>query len=332
MIDIMLNSLNHLFLGRLIYRNKPSVGLNDIQKNSINNFLKKIDKNSYKFINNNCLCGEKHSVLISCKDRYNININTYLCLNCGVMFTNPIMDDKSLEKFYNDDYRGIYEGKLIPTEEYYNFQEVNGRGIFKFVNQSIKIQKDMKVVDIGCGAGGNLIPFKESGCDVMGLELNTRYVEFANNKGLKVINDSAENINSYDFKADLIILSHILEHLSNPIEFLDKLKSALNPNGLIYIEVPGIFNIKETYNSNILSFLQNAHIFHFTLETLERILQESGFKLVNGNKYVRSLFKMETTDRAKINNKSYTILLFLYYLELKHVCNFLRKKILQFYK
>ena len=75
-------------------------------------------------------------------------------------------------------------------------------------------------------------------------------------------------------KSDLIILSHILEHIYDPKVFR-KATKLLNPNGLIYIEVPGINNpriIKRNYS------IQAGHLYYFNKETLLNFINPTEFE------------------------------------------------------
>jgi 2-polyprenyl-3-methyl-5-hydroxy-6-metoxy-1,4-benzoquinol methylase len=64
----------------------------------------------------------------------------------------------------------------------------------------------------------------------------------AKSNGINVRKGSIEQIKSNE-KFDLIILSHVLEHLLNPSVFLKKIKSILSDNGILYIEVPSLEGI-----------------------------------------------------------------------------------------
>jgi hypothetical protein len=42
---------------------------------------------------------------------------------------------------------------------------------------------------------------------------------------------------------------------------------------------------------DFLKYLQNAHVFHFSLNSLNRIFYNNGFKNICGNEYIRALYK-----------------------------------------
>ena len=88
---------------------------------------------------------------------------------------------------------------------------------------------------------------------------------------------------------DLIILSHVLEHVTQPIELMSQVASLLTPNGICYIEVPGLMNLEQWYSGNILEYLQNAHRWHFTQGTLEALLNRCGLQVVEGDQTVKCI-------------------------------------------
>ena len=97
-----------------------------------------------------------------------------------------------------------------------------------------------------------------------------------------------------DFTPDLVIYSHVMEHILHP---LDEMKSIANVSGtetLVYIEVPGLKNIHKGYSMDVMKYYQNAHSYHFTLGSLRYLMESAGFGLVSGTEYVRSIFRLKS--------------------------------------
>ena len=98
-------------------------------------------------------------------------------------------------------------------------------------------------------------------------------------------------------KPDVVIYSHIVEHLLNPVNELKKLKKLLKQDSLLYIEVPGLKNLYDSYDQDFLKYLQNAHTYHFTLNSLTNCTKKAGFNLLSGDEFIHSVFKI-----GNINN------------------------------
>jgi len=56
--------------------------------------------------------------------------------------------------------------------QYFNEQSITtSRYVIPYINSIRKIEPGTKVLEIGCGEGGNLLPFVDMGCSVVGIEL-----------------------------------------------------------------------------------------------------------------------------------------------------------------
>ena len=48
-----------------------------------------------------------------------------------------------------------------------------------YITQFKKLMENMRVLEIGCGDGGNLVPFAEKGFDVFGVDMSPSRIEVA---------------------------------------------------------------------------------------------------------------------------------------------------------
>jgi SAM-dependent methyltransferase len=138
------------------------------------------------------------------------------------------------------------------SDESVRFQQQvdNARNyVVPFIEQEINIMAGMKIMDIGCGDGGVLIPFLEKGCICTGIELDQLKSVFA----LKFLAEyigtgKAEIINQdiYEEKAlekyaggfDLILLKDVIEHIPGQEKFIPYLRKFLKPGGYVYFGFP----------------------------------------------------------------------------------------------
>jgi cyclopropane fatty-acyl-phospholipid synthase-like methyltransferase len=76
--------------------------------------------------------------------------------------------------------RKIYfEEQGITTKKY----------VIPYIEEILPITKDIRILEIGCGEGGNLIPFIEKGCEVAGVDISKSQIENAK----KFINEKFPN-------------------------------------------------------------------------------------------------------------------------------------------
>src|SRR3989338_9158934 len=211
------------------------------------------------------------------------------------MRSDPYYDEKSLAEFYDKEYRKLYSGTEKPTEQFFLEQRTFGRDIVAFLSGEIfgGETRGKKIFEVGCGAGGILESFRETGNEVFGCDYGRKYIKYGKEKGLLIVEGGVESLRAFG-AADVIILNHTLEHLRNPRLELSKIRELLSPHGVLYIALPGIFSI------------HNTHVWHFTLKTLNRLLADAGFKLKYGDEKIVAVYQKgaEKNSPPKENSES----------------------------
>lgn len=272
--------------------------LNKIQlesKDRVENYIK---NGNYNFESICCsICGSTDSELLTEKDRYGLTCHVVICKICGLTYINPRMTQDSYNRFYDGEYRKLYIGVESPAKLYFYARYKKADKILNFIkstNPALEF-KSLNVLEIGCADGGILYYFKDQGHNVKGVDLGSEYLKFGrDNYNLDLIHGSLKDI-PQDFTPDIIIYSHVLEHILNLDSELKQLKEKCTEKTLIYIEVPGIKNLHKIYKMDSLLYFQNAHTYHFSLTTLTNLFIKNGFRLIKGNEHVRSLFIKENS-------------------------------------
>lgn len=101
-----------------------------------------------------------------------------------------------------------------------------------------------KILEVGCGEGGNLLPFAEMDCDVYGVDISVSRIEqarlFFSKKKQKGTFISANIFELEDLYHlfPLIIVHDVIEHIDNKIQFLSDLRKFLSPDGIIFMGFP----------------------------------------------------------------------------------------------
>lgn len=119
--------------------------------------------------------------------------------------------------------------------------------VIPFVNEFMPITKDMAILEIGCGEGGNMKPFLDMGCDVVGIDLNAGQIKnakvyFANHPNvgnLKLILRDIYKMKPDELgEFDLIIMRDVIEHIPNQEKFMAYVKQFLKPTGKFFLGFP----------------------------------------------------------------------------------------------
>lgn len=101
-----------------------------------------------------------------------------------------------------------------------------------------------KVLEVGCGEGGNLLPFAEMGCEVVGVDITVSRIEQAKQffeerkqKGLFIASDIFE-LKELQSQFSLIIVHDVIEHIPDKQRFLSLLQKYLAPGGYLFCGFP----------------------------------------------------------------------------------------------
>lgn len=133
-------------------------------------------------------------------------------------------------------------------EVYFNEQSyTTQKYVIPYVEKHLTIDKNIRVLEIGCGEAGNLKPFLDLGCACMGVDLNKEKVEYGKtlyaqhpNKHLikLVVEDIYNMTEEFREEFDLIILRDVIEHIHNQEKFMNCLKNFIKPSGKIFFGFP----------------------------------------------------------------------------------------------
>lgn len=104
--------------------------------------------------------------------------------------------------------------------------------------------KDVKIVDLGCGFGTFVKPAIDAGyTDVKGYDISQEQVDVAHKLGLTTVHHSSiEDYFAKGEKVDVIVGLDIIEHFTKDelIEFLNNVKKCLNPGGKAIFRTPNM--------------------------------------------------------------------------------------------
>jgi 2-polyprenyl-3-methyl-5-hydroxy-6-metoxy-1,4-benzoquinol methylase/rRNA maturation protein Nop10 len=94
------------------------------------------------------------------------------------------------------------------------------------------------VVDFGCGSGNFLSLAEREGLDATGVDLDASAVEAARSRGLRAFVPDELDAGVPDRSVDVATLWDVIEHITEPSEFLTDVLRKVRPHGLVIIETP----------------------------------------------------------------------------------------------
>lgn len=212
----------------------------------------------------------------SLKKRFIISV----CRGCGHGMTQTL-DETGLEGLYTG---GSYDVKeavlhrvsapLLRTLEKRKLRYLGG------------VSSGARLLEIGCGKGRFLEAAKEAGFDVRGVEPSERSYAFARARlGDIVANIGIDDIVKRDgFRGPYgaVVMWHVLEHLKYPERALKAVSGLIDGEGKLLIAVPNFGSLQAVLGKGCWYHLDPPrHLHHFTLQSIEMVLENNGFYLVD---------------------------------------------------
>lgn len=145
------------------------------------------------------------------------------------------------------------------------------RQTYAFIQRHAKSKGRM--LDLGCGDATVIWLAREDGWDVKGVELFPEHTQVVRDTlGLDVV---TSDITTYEDAAeswDCVILTHVLEHLPDPVGALRKIQKLLKRNGVGVLEFPNI----DAFDMRLRRLLETLRIHrrHYAPDYVEAHVQE----------------------------------------------------------
>ena len=211
------------------------------------------------------ICASKESIPLWDKGRWGHDVPNVICKDCGLVYVHPQGDGK------------VYRDELPTTE--------TGRDVAQVWERILDIRCPVKILDVGCGVRGIGAYFAEGGDHVVAIDPDPDAILTSRDRWPRVHHycQPFENFTCRK-KFDFILFIHSLEHFRSPKAALAKAGSLLKPSGRIGIEVPCVERPydwpewPEFDGKGLNFFLQESHLYTFSLKSLSSLLNLTGFR------------------------------------------------------
>lgn len=144
------------------------------------------------------------------------------------------------------------------------------------------INKDSKIIDLGCGTGPFLELMRESNIDVMGIDSDEDLVELCKTKNFEVEHKNIIDflIESNDNSLDSLFMAHVIEHfpMKVKIDFFNLVYRKLKKGSKLIIETPNTTSVFVMHN---LYYLDPTHQSPLLPEAYKHISVTAGFTVIN---------------------------------------------------
>lgn len=271
------------------------------------------------------LCGSAASLRYSqCQDLeyfLDASFDLYRCDACGLVFMHPLPTRTQLPELYPSNYHNFDPPRnpisRFLLHRYYEHQ----CGIARK-----HMPENGSLLEIGCASGDILERMQRHGYDdVQGIELSLEACERAWGRGLKVFHGTLDEFET-DQRFDMVFMSHVIEHVLDPVATVAKIASLLKPGGVLYVETPNVGSLDaRLWKRNWGLVHYPRHLYLFDRATVRQLLEQGGLVVEDVSSQInscgwalstQSALRRWRLDRSRKPRSAYYPLLLLLFLPL----------------
>ena len=198
------------------------------------------------------------------------------CAHCGLVQMNPQPDKNEVRQRYGEAFGKDYLSYELENEAAFLELQRLALADAGFEELEKKLFQP-RILDIGCATGALLVFLHDLGWHVTGVEISPSAEYARNERNLDVKSLPLEE-NSFPPECfDVVLASHLIEHLNNPRSFLDETHRVLKPDGRVFITTPNICGFQARLLGGRWRSAIFDHLYLFSVRTLKAMLRESGF-------------------------------------------------------
>ncbi len=224
------------------------------------------------------LCSGGHlEFLYHSKDRNRLvdgrMFSIMVCRSCGLGYTIPRLKGAELSRYYPSTYYGLNDNLQIEASNFSRrMRVIRVTRIKKYIGSG-------KLLDVGAGAGMFLKTAIEEGFEAEGLEISRDAAAFGKDVWkLNIRQGDFQNVQFPSNHYQVVTLSHVLEHLPNPLSAIRKLHDIIEPGGLLVISVPNFGSLQaRLFRARWFHLDVPRHLFHFSPSVLSKLLESEDF-------------------------------------------------------
>ena len=207
----------------------------------------------------------------------------YHCRSCQVRFTQNPPSEASVADYYKS------ENYISHTDTSKGLVNRLYQAVRSFsINQKKRLIEKItglakgNLLDIGSGTGYFLAAMQKAGWQTTGLEPDEGARNVAMQQHAVTLLPAEEVFNLPGKKFQVITLWHVLEHVYDLKKYIATFKQLLAGNGKLFIAVPNYRSHDAmSYGSNWAGYDVPRHLYHFTPQTMQWLMKESGLKIID---------------------------------------------------
>ena len=207
------------------------------------------------------------------------NYRIVSCEICGMVYADNKSSQNNYDKYY-EQFSKYEDTKTASGGGYTPSDRARLNEMASVLAEHLKTSDS--IMDIGCANGGLLEALADRGFTCLtGIDPSPVSIQHIQQRGFKgytsIISElHKEKVGIYN----AIIISHVLEHIFDVATAMNIIRSLLDEQGLLYIEVPDALHYPHHYVVPFYYF-DPEHINHFDYHALENLAGMHGFEIIS---------------------------------------------------
>jgi 2-polyprenyl-3-methyl-5-hydroxy-6-metoxy-1,4-benzoquinol methylase len=246
----------------------------------VNAMLQSVDEAWFE-TTTSCWCGGRSETVSPHSPHYRV------CPRCGAHFAARRLKPDCIEKFYS--YEGYWQhrqqSKHHPTLfERQQLLEADGRvqHWIDAINRHVGAKRGT-VVEVGCAEGTLLLHLRKLGWQTTGIEPDAQTAAAVRERtSLDVRAGVFPEVAAPD--CDLFVANDVLEHVPDPLRFLQAARAALRPGGVIFLQLPLLEKAQPDFGDlTDKVFDPQEHVFIYSRGALATLLETVEFEVLENH-------------------------------------------------
>ncbi|HZP63027.1 MAG TPA: class I SAM-dependent methyltransferase [Terriglobales bacterium] len=226
------------------------------------------------------------------------------CRYCRLVQVNPITlyrGENETEEYFLHDYLKLHEANRENSL-------AERREHIRFMRRSFQLPASPRMLDVGCALGFMLQEANALGWHAEGVETSEFAARYAAERtGCRVHVGTLQRANLQPESFDVVTAMDVIEHIPEPLEFVQEVYRILRPGGVMFIVTPNFSSFfARLYGPSAYAVWPDQHVVYFDPSTISHLLRKAGFKQVKtGSKdfyaeNLRRLFRRNGVPSSEI--------------------------------
>jgi cyclopropane fatty-acyl-phospholipid synthase-like methyltransferase len=224
------------------------------------------------------------------------------CRACNLVYVSPRLSESVREQMYRQN------PSSMTSERNINLRHLMADRLQNMHREMLPFTRGPRsaasLLEVGSGWGHFLQLCRPHYGEVEGIELSRDQAAHARERFDLKISSVDVLRDGWPQRHDFIVAWELIEHLSQPLEFLRWAHDTLEPGGQLILSTPNYDSLyRRLLGKHWFYYIPSQHLVYFSPRTMKDLLREAGFKDVAIQTSGRSLLRERWNNHNRINRK-----------------------------